>query len=159
MCVRLLNQVGLVAALMATAPGFHAAHIGARADIAANRGGCPMARSQTAGGAHGPTWPSVEQQLADSKAIHGSALEKLIRDNQQLEMLRPEEANDKARLPPWIRIYWRKRHPEGKYIGPSGGYPLTLQQLYDWMIAHQDLPGLDAPNPSDRPSTGGRRGN
>jgi hypothetical protein len=114
-----------------------------------------MARSRTTGGAHPPTWPSVAEQLAAAKVSPGSALEKLIRDNQQLETLRPEEANDKVGLPPWIRIYWRKQHPEAKYIGPSGGYPLVLQQVHDWMIAHQDLPGLDAPKPSGRSRKGG----
>lgn len=105
-----------------------------------------------------PHWPTLEQQLADSKVIHGSALETLIRDNQHVEMLRPEEVNDKAGLPAWIRIYWRKQHPEGKYIGPSGGYPLVLKQLHDWMIAHQDLPGFDLPGSSPRPSARGRHG-
>jgi hypothetical protein len=60
-------------------------------------------------------WPSVEEQLAAAKVARGSALEKLIRDNQDFHMLRPEEANDKIGLPLWLRVYWRKQHPELVY--------------------------------------------
>jgi hypothetical protein len=112
----------------------------------------------TQAGEQSPGWPGVEEQLAAAKVVHGSALEKLIRDNQQLEMLRPEETNDKVRLPPWIRIYWRKLHPEGRYVGPSGGYPLVLKKLHDWMIAHQDLPGHEMPDHSANAGKGGRHG-
>jgi hypothetical protein len=87
-----------------------------------------------------PAWPSLEQQLRDAKVIPGSALEQLIMDNQDLDMLPPEEANDKHRLPPWLRVYWRKAHPDANYTPPSGGYPLLLKELYEWMIKHQDLP-------------------
>jgi hypothetical protein len=103
-------------------------------------------------------WPTLDEQLAASKVIHGSALEKLIRDNQQLDMLRPEEINDKVRLPPWIRIHWRKLHPDAKYFGPSGGYPLVLKNLYDWMVAHQDLPGYDPSGRSGKQGAGGQDG-
>jgi len=88
----------------------------------------------------------LEEQLAASKVIHGSALEKLIRDNQDFRILRPEEVHDKLGLPPWLRVYWRKQHPDGVYAGPGGGYPLVLHKLYQWMMEHQDLPQLkDAP--------------
>ena len=103
-----------------------------------------------------PKWPTLEQQLTASKVIHGSALERLVSDNQQLEMLRPEELVDMLDLPAWLRVHWRKLHPDGKYFGPSGGYPLVLERLRDWMIAHQDLPGYDATG--GRP-TGGQHGN
>ena len=99
-----------------------------------------------------PDWPSVEEQLAAAKAVHGSALEKLIQNNQELEMLRPEEVDDKVRLPPWIRIYWRKQHPDNDYSGPSGGYPLVLKQLHDWMITHQELPGHDVSGSASNPN-------
>jgi len=59
----------------------------------------------------GPHWPRVEEQLAASKVIQGSELEKLIRNNQDFHMLRPEKAHDKLELPLWLRIYWRKIHP------------------------------------------------
>lgn len=84
-------------------------------------------------------WPSLEEQLATSEVARGSALEQLIRDNQDFEMLRPEEAHDKLELPLWLRVYWRKLHPAAQYTGPSGGYPLLLSELYEWMVDHQDL--------------------
>lgn len=86
-----------------------------------------------------PSWPSVEEQLATSEVARGSALEQLIRDNQDFEMLQPEEARDRLGLPPWLRVYWRKLHPHAQYTGPSGGYPLSLADLYEWMVDHQDL--------------------
>jgi hypothetical protein len=97
----------------------------------------------------GPQWPTVEEQLSASKVIPGSALEKLVRENQDFEMLRPEEAHDKLRLPPWLRVYWRKHHPEARYAAhdPTGGYPLALRDLYNWMIRHQDLPVQQGPEP------------
>jgi hypothetical protein len=85
-------------------------------------------------------WPTLAQQLAKDKVIPGSVLEKLIIDNQDFSMLRPAEASDQLRLPPWLRVYWRKLHPDGIYSGPSGGYPLVLKDYYEWMKDHQDLP-------------------
>ena len=46
-------------------------------------------------------WPSVERQLVESIVIAGSALEHLIRDNQDFSMLRLEEAHDGPPFPPW----------------------------------------------------------
>lgn len=88
-----------------------------------------------------PNWPSLEEQLEASKVIRGSALEKLIRENQDFEMLRPEEAHDRLRLPPWLRVYWKKQHPELRPAphDPTGGYPLALRDIYLWMLQHQDL--------------------
>src|SRR5271166_3030146 len=84
-------------------------------------------------------WPAVEEQLAAAKAIPGSALERLIRDNQQFDMLDPAEVNDVWRLPPWFRVYWRRKHPEIKYKGPQVAYPLILKRLLEWMLHNQDL--------------------
>src|SRR5215831_15818577 len=86
-------------------------------------------------------WPSLSQQLINAGVTPGSALEDLIRANQDFSMLRPEEAKDTLRLPPWLRVYWRKQHPEGNYSAndPTGGYPLVLKEIYEWMITHQDL--------------------
>ncbi len=87
-----------------------------------------------------PLWPSVEEQIAAYKVFQGSALEKLIRDNQDFYLLRPEEANDKIGLPPWLRVYWRKKHPEAVYSAkdPTGGYPRALKRLLAWMLLNQD---------------------
>jgi hypothetical protein len=86
-------------------------------------------------------WPSADEQLSAAKVVRGSALEQLIRENQDFQMLRPEEADDQVGLPPWLRVYWRKAHPEGKYSpgDPSGGYPRALKRSYRWMLRHQNL--------------------
>ena len=39
-------------------------------------------------------WPTLDDQLKESKVKKGSALEKLIEENQHFAMLRPEEATD-----------------------------------------------------------------
>ena len=88
-----------------------------------------------------PRWPSLEHQLRESQVIPGSALEQLIRDNQDFSILYPKEANDRLRIPLWLRVQFRKNHPEltFKPNDPSGGYPLALRDLYNWMVANQDL--------------------
>ena len=88
-----------------------------------------------------PKWPTLDEQLKESNVKKNSALEKLIKDNQNFAMLRPEEAADKLRLPLWLRVHFRKAHPEldFKPDDPTGGYPLALRDLYLWMIHNQDL--------------------
>jgi hypothetical protein len=71
-------------------------------------------KSQAASTGGRSGFPSLEEQLRAANVKTGSALDKLIRANQQLDMLRQEEATDRVGLPPWIRIYWRKKHPDGK---------------------------------------------
>lgn len=97
------------------------------------------------------SWPSLEEQLRVAKVVPGSALDKLIRDHQDFQKLRPEEAYDQLELPPWIRVYWRKLHPDSDYSGLGGGYPLLLGELHEWMLEHQDLqtPPADVLDPSD----------
>ncbi|HXU09376.1 MAG TPA: hypothetical protein VN743_10305, partial [Blastocatellia bacterium] len=93
-------------------------------------------------------WPSLSQQISDAGVTPDSALESLIRANQDFSMLRPEEAKDTLRVPPWLRVYWRKQHSEGNYSAsdPTGGYPLVLKEIYEWMVTHQDLqPGKPEP--------------
>lgn len=90
-------------------------------------------------------WPSLAQQLERDyyglKVQPGTALEKLIRDNQEFTMLRTDEQSDKRGLPPWLRVWWRKGHPEVKYSveDPTGGYPLVAKEVLEWMMTHQDL--------------------
>ncbi len=88
-----------------------------------------------------PHWPTIEKQLGAESVRPGSALEQLIRDNQDFSVLHPQEFSDKLRLPLWLRVWWRKVHPEWKYApdDPTGGYPLALKEIYEWMLAHQDL--------------------
>jgi hypothetical protein len=65
-------------------------------------------------------WPSLAQQLGQDyygmKVAPGTALEKLIRENQDFSLLRADEQKDKRGLPPWLRVWWRKGHPEVKVI-------------------------------------------
>jgi hypothetical protein len=84
---------------------------------------------------------TLEEQFTASKVRRGSALEKLIKDNQNFNLLSSEESDDdQTDLPLWIRVYWRKQHPDA----PVGRYPDVLNTIYQWMTAHQDLP----PDPS-----------
>ena len=104
-----------------------------------------MARKQKDGG--GPRiWPSLDEQIVEAGAPRGSALAKLIAKNQDFSMLRPEEAHDRLRLPLWLRVHWRKNHPDYTYIpgDPTGGYPLALRDMHIWMKLHPSLkPDID----------------
>jgi hypothetical protein len=90
-------------------------------------------------------WPSLGEQLRADAVTPRSALEALIAANQDFSLLRPEEARDKIGIPPWLRVFWRRAHPELVYSAadPTGGYPLFLKEIREWMVSHQDLvPGL-----------------
>jgi hypothetical protein len=86
-------------------------------------------------------WPSLEKQLSKDRVQPGSALARLIAANQDFALLRAAEQNDHIPLPPWLRVLWRKAHPEVKPIpgDPTGGYPLVLREAHEWMVTHQDL--------------------
>ena len=103
-----------------------------------------------AGAAQPPAsaWPTLHQQLELDHVIPGSALEKLIAENQEFGMLRADEATDARRIPLWLRVLWRKNHPTDHYspADPTGGYPLVIHEIYEWMLSHQDLqPGQHTP--------------
>ena len=88
-----------------------------------------------------PDFPAVAEQLKAAHAKPGSALEKLIKDNQDFSKLKDKDANDKV-VPPWLKVYWRKGHPEANYdndADPTGGYPHVLKEVLEWMVTHQDL--------------------
>jgi len=91
-------------------------------------------------------WPSLDQQLKAHHVEPGTPLEKLIQANQEFGMLRAEEANDKLPVPLWLRVYWRKGHPEATYSAadPTGGYPLVLKEMAEWMMLHQELVATEA---------------
>jgi hypothetical protein len=86
-------------------------------------------------------WPAAAEQLARDRVVPGSALEKLILANQDFSLLRPGEAADGNPIPPWLRVLWHKAHPRARYAAgdPTGGYPLVLRDLHEWMLRHQDL--------------------
>jgi hypothetical protein len=108
-----------------------------------------LAREQHEGGKRMPKrqirerWPTLEEQLAEDHIIPGSALEQLIRENQDISLLNPAELNDRWGLPPWVRIYFRKQHPELTFTGPDVGYPLALKELYEWMLKNQNSPMIE----------------
>ncbi len=94
-------------------------------------------------------WPSLDRQLEADRVVFGSALQRLIQENQDFRLLRPEEARDKIPVPPWLRVLWRKQHPHLEYRtdDPTGGYPHLLKEIHEWMVSHQDLlPGLVEPD-------------
>ncbi len=104
--------------------------------------------------AQSPHFPSLAQQFKDAAVIPGSALERLIRANQDFSLLRPEEAKDNLLIPVWLRVLWHRNHPEGNFNGadPTGGYPLVLREVAEWMQTHQDLrpgPGVGAESDAD----------
>jgi hypothetical protein len=124
-------------------------------------GSLALAGPAVAAGPKAPTeWPTIERQLAQDRVVPGSALEGLIYQNQNFEMLRPGEMRDKIGLPAWLRVWWRKAHPELVYSAkdPTGGYPRVLHEVHEWMLAHQDLlPGVvetDLAPPVDRTTVG-----
>ncbi|HVE70838.1 MAG TPA: pre-peptidase C-terminal domain-containing protein [Thermoanaerobaculia bacterium] len=88
-----------------------------------------------------PKFPSLEEQLKAAHAIPGSAFEKLIRAHQNFGRLHARDAADTI-VPPWLKVYWQKNHPEGNYDNlddPTGGYPHVLKEILEWMEHHQDL--------------------
>jgi hypothetical protein len=92
--------------------------------------------------------PSLDQQLRGANVSPGTKLEQLVRSNQDFDLLDPHEShNDRTGLPLWLRVYWRKNHPEHSYSpdDPTGGYPRALKNLRTWMVLNQDLPGVDVP--------------
>jgi hypothetical protein len=96
-----------------------------------------------------PDWPSLAEQLQADRVQPRSALAALIAANQDFSLLRPEEAKDNLRIPLWLRVCWRKAHPERIYSAsdPTGGYPLVLKEAHEWMVTHQDLvPGPGEPD-------------
>src|SRR5215471_18547894 len=94
-----------------------------------------MAKTATATRPH---WPTLEEQLSALQVKRGSALETLIKNNQNFEMLRPEEAQDDLGFPLWLRVYFRKAHPELDFTGNRMGYPLILKEVLGYMLRHQD---------------------
>jgi hypothetical protein len=74
--------------------------------------------------------PNLEEQLRAAGARPGSALEALIRQNQDFAILKGEPP--RSDLPPWLRVYWRKAHPGSK------GYPLAIHRIHAWLLNNQD---------------------
>src|ERR1041384_4024632 len=91
-------------------------------------------------------FPSLEDQLKQAHAKPGSALEKLIKDNQDFSKLKPRDAEDDI-VPAWLKVYCRNGQPDATYdncTAPTGGYPLVLKEMLEWMMTHQNLKPGDA---------------
>jgi len=109
-------------------------------------------------------WPTLAEQLRADGVKSGSALEALITANQDFSLLRPDEFKDKLLVPLWLRVIWRRAHPEMTYSAadPTGGYPFVLKEVREWMVSHQNLvpgtPEKDAdPEDDDAPSPPSRK--
>ena len=121
----------------------------------------------TSGAAAG--WPTLRDQMQADGVTPRSALESLIAANQDFSLLRPEEAKDHIPVPLWLRVIWRRAHPELTYSAkdPTGGYPHVLKEIHEWMLSHQNLvpgppdpdasPELDAELPSKSATVGGEK--
>lgn len=85
-----------------------------------------------------PKPPTIKAQIDSAKAPKGSALEKLIRANQDFELLHSEELDDEYPIPLWLRVAWRKQHPEVELPAknPGAAYPEVLSQAYRRMVAN-----------------------
>ena len=93
--------------------------------------------------------PTLAEQLKKAGARPGTAFERLIQENQDFSVLRADEKGDTGRVPPWLKVIWRKANPDGHYTAedPTGGYPFVLKEVLEWMQSHQDLrPGLPDAN-------------
>jgi hypothetical protein len=95
----------------------------------------PRERQPRSGGK--PKAPTIAAQIEEAKAPTGSALEKLIRANQDFDLLHPDEFEDEYPVPLWLRVAWRKQHPEVQMPAknPGAAYPEVLSQVYRRMVA------------------------
>ena len=109
-------------------------------------------------------WPTLQEQLDQAHVAPGTALARLIHDNQDFRVLDPHEMHDNLPYPAWLRINYRAGNPEFRYspTDPTHGYPHVLHEIYEWMVAHPELipgsagtPGLggsDTDSPTRSPS-------
>jgi hypothetical protein len=96
-------------------------------------------------------WPSLKEQLRAAKAPAGSALEQLIKDNQDVHLLHTSEVQDDWDYPLWLRVYYRKNNPgvQISALSPGAAYPESLGDLGEWMTAHPDLPWGKSSGPQE----------
>src|SRR5690349_8826472 len=74
-----------------------------------------------------------------------TALERLVAENQDFSLLEPGERQDGLPIPAWLRVLWRREHPDGPY-------PLILKEVHEWMLAHPDLVPPEEPVPVAAPA-------
>lgn len=81
-----------------------------------------------------------------------TALEKLrneLKENAVFKAAIASVPTTRIQIPDWLRAHFRRNHPEVMAVAdnqdPTGGFPLALQNLYQWMLLHQDLKPPPAP--------------
>jgi hypothetical protein len=105
--------------------------------------------------------PIVAQPQNEEEGLpairEGTKLAELIKEVQPHKALfAPAEkaAPFASELPDWLRAHYRRNHPTMRKtvrpLDPTFGYPLALENLYIWMLYHQDLQP-SAPPPAALP--------
>jgi hypothetical protein len=104
--------------------------------------------------------PTVNDQVKQAGAPAQSALAKMIRANQDFELLQPEELEDEFPIPPWLRVAWRKQHPEVQLPAknPGAAYPEVLSQVYERMQANPNDDWATVSSPEDAEKVDGQDG-
>lgn len=95
--------------------------------------------------------PSLDAQIEEAQAPKGSVLERIIKENQDFDLLAPEEPDDEFSYPLWLRVWWRKQHPEVQLppTNPGAAYPEVLSAINKRMKANPDLPWGDQEKMND----------
>jgi len=81
----------------------------------------------------------------------GTALARLVEEANAHgpEMALAAAGGSKVDIPHWLAAHYRRNHSElpkaALQLDPTGGYPLALENLYSWMLLHQDLQPSPAP--------------
>jgi hypothetical protein len=82
----------------------------------------------------------------------GTALARLVAqaESHQALLAAPQKAPRlKVDIPLWLRSHYRRNHVEMRTAvranDPTGGFPMALENLYHWMLRHQDLQPVVAP--------------
>jgi hypothetical protein len=82
----------------------------------------------------------------------GTALAKLVHEaDTHVALLAgvQKQGRLKVDIPLWLRSHYRRNHPEMRTEvranDPTGGFPMALENLYNWMLRHQDLQPVLAP--------------
>jgi hypothetical protein len=85
--------------------------------------------------------PPIDTQLQADDIDADSILARVVRQSQDAELLCDSEFDDHLGIPLWLRINWRKGHPEDHFRcdDPGYGYPRVLYEAYGWLVRHQDL--------------------
>ena len=105
-------------------------------------------------GDSGSTQPEPSKEPI--KIIPGSALAKLIGESKDHPLAKVADVTKlkngqtiRSDIPVWLRAHYMRNHPQVKAAANAkdrtGGFPLALENLYVWMLLHQDLKPSPAP--------------